>query len=140
MAGVKAANTPMTTTTSLSLYDKSTSVDDEEYRRVIGSLKYLLLTRPDISFAVNKLAQYMHKPTRLHLVVLKRVLRYLKGIIDRGIRIPKLNEQKLVVYTDSYWAGDRDDRTSTTTYVIYLGNMSISWSSRKQKTIARSST
>lgn len=63
MIGAKAASTPMTTYISLSLFDGSASVDAEEFRKIIGSLQYLLITRPDISFAVNKLAQYMHKPT-----------------------------------------------------------------------------
>lgn len=130
----------MTTTTSLSMNDGTTFVDLEEFKKIIGSLQYLLITHLDISFAVNKLAQHMHKPSSMHLLALKRVLRYLKEIMEKGIRISRSKVIKLTVFTDFDWAEDRDDRTSTSAFIIYLWRTPISWSSKKQKTVARSST
>ena len=78
MAGAKDISTPLSITQSLHLLDGTTSVDSTEYRRIIGSLQYLSLTRPNICFAVNKLSQFMHKPTVTHWAATKRLLRYLK--------------------------------------------------------------
>ncbi|KAL0304800.1 UNVERIFIED_CONTAM: ATP synthase subunit alpha, mitochondrial [Sesamum calycinum] len=101
MADAKAVSTPIATTEVLKLSDGSPPADPKFYRQALGSLQYLSLTRPDVSFAINKLSQFMH-------------------------------------YAD--WAGDPNDRTSTSAYVVFLGANPISWSSKKQKTVARSST
>ncbi|RVW92289.1 Retrovirus-related Pol polyprotein from transposon RE2 [Vitis vinifera] len=81
MLGAKDVSTPLSTTASLKCFDGTTPVDNTDFRRVIGSLQYLSLTRPDISFAVNKLSQFMHKPTTAHWTATKRLLRYLKQTI-----------------------------------------------------------
>ncbi|OMP03555.1 hypothetical protein CCACVL1_02371 [Corchorus capsularis] len=140
MAGAKAANSPMSTTKPLHLHDGSPAADAETYRKIIGSLQYLCLTRPDITFAVNRLSQFMHKPTQQHFAALKRLLRYLKGTIWHGININKETNLSLTVYTNSDWAGDPDDRRSTSAYIVQLGTTPIAWCSKKQSTIARSST
>lgn len=110
------------------------------YRALLGSLQYLSLTRPDISFAVNKLAQYMQRPTTSHWQSLHRLLRYLSGTINMGLIIHAHSPQSLHAYSDADWARDKDDYISTTAYIVYLGRNAISWASRKQKTRARSST
>ncbi|OMO82468.1 Integrase, catalytic core [Corchorus capsularis] len=79
-------------------------------------------------------------PTEAHLFALKRVLRYIKGTVMHGLHLKRQASPSLVVYTDSDWAGNPDDRKSTYFFIIYLGNTPISWSSKKQKTVARSST
>jgi hypothetical protein len=78
MVGAKDISTPLSTTQSLYLLDGTASMDSTEYRRIIGSLQYLSLTRPDICFAVNKLSQFIHKPTVTHWTATKRLFRYLK--------------------------------------------------------------
>ena len=89
MSGAKDVSTPLSTTQSLQLIDGTAAVDSSEFRRIIGRLQYLSLTRPDISFAVNKLSQFMHKPTTNHWTATKRLLRYLKQTIFHGIQIHK---------------------------------------------------
>ncbi|KAF5461735.1 hypothetical protein F2P56_017810 [Juglans regia] len=131
MVGAKDISTPLSTSTSLKLVDGTTSVDSTEFRRVIGSLQYLSLTRPDISFAVNKLSQFMHKPTITHWTTIKRLLRYLKQTIFHVIQLQKDTTWHLTTYSDADWARNVDDRTSTSAYISFLGHNPISWSSKK---------
>ncbi|KAM1382347.1 hypothetical protein ACFX2F_034822 [Malus domestica] len=140
MDGAKAVSTPLSTTHSLMLHDGSSLTDATPYRRLVGGLQYLSLTRPDISFAVNKLSQFMHSPSETHWQALKRLLRYLKGTISFGLHLCRRPSHRLYAFSDADWAGDRDDRKSTTGYVVYLGGNLISWSSRKQRSVSRSST
>jgi len=140
MAGAKEATTPLSTTFSLTLTDGSASIDASEFRSVVGSLQYLSLTRLDIAFTVHKLSQFMHKPTQLHWQVVKRLLCYLKGTIYHGLSLTCSTSTTLSAFSDSNWAGNPDDRTSTTVYILFLGGNFISWASRKQRSIARSST
>ncbi|KAM1666313.1 hypothetical protein ACFX1X_045967 [Malus domestica] len=140
MDGAKDVTTPMATSTLLILSDGSPLTDATTFRQLVGGLQYLSLTRPDISFTVNKLSQFMHRPTESHWQALKRLLRYLKGTIFHGILFRCSASSRLYAFSDADWAGDRDDRKSTTGYVIYLGGNLISWSSRKQRSVARSST
>ncbi|PKU73670.1 putative mitochondrial protein [Dendrobium catenatum] len=111
----------------------------ELFRKLAGSLQYITSTRPDIAFVVNKLCQHMHNPLLLHFQLLKRVLRYLKGTITRGLFLPK-TKLTLSAYSDSDWAGDQLDRKSTTGYCLFLGTTLLTWSVKKQTTLARSST
>ncbi len=140
MDGAKDVTTPLSTLVSLKLADGSSSVDSTEYRKVIGALQYLSLTRPDISFAVNKLSQFMHSPTQTHWTATKRLLRYLKNTIFHGINIRKTSSPALTCFSNADWAGSLDDRKSTSAYLLFLGHTPISWSFKKQSAIARSST
>ncbi|GJS02584.1 retrovirus-related pol polyprotein from transposon TNT 1-94 [Tanacetum coccineum] len=95
-------------------------------RSIVGSLQYLAITRPDVSFAVNKLSQFMHAPTQLHLQALKRVLRYLKGTIHHGLFLNRKSAITLTAFSDSNWGGIKDNGRSTTAYILYLGSNIIS--------------
>lgn len=114
--------------------------DPLTFRAIVGSLQYLCLTRPDIAFAVNRLSQFMHCLTTLHLEAAKRVLRYLVGTANKGLFFSRNTPLTLHAYSDADWAGDQDDYTSTGAYIVYLGKQPISWSSKKMKGVARSST
>ncbi|XP_019183561.1 PREDICTED: uncharacterized protein LOC109178368 [Ipomoea nil] len=111
-----------------------------QYRRIVGALQYLTITRPDLSFAVNRLCQFMHSPTDDHWGLLKRVLRYIKGTLDYGLRLTPSSSMALHAFSDSDWAGCPIDRKSTSGYAVFLGSNLISWLSRKQRAVARSST
>ncbi len=122
------------------LTDDDECFDTQTYQQAIGCLTYLsVISRPDIAAAVGTLSQYMSKPSKEHWMGVKRILRYLKGTLNFGLKYSARNPE-LVGYSDSDWAGDIDTRRSTSGYVFQIGNSTISWSSRKQATVAKSST
>ncbi|KAJ4767348.1 polyprotein [Rhynchospora pubera] len=132
--------TPMAVNTSISQFDGDPFHDPRLYIAVVGALQYVTITRPDITFPVNKCSQFMHNPTTTHWSAVKRILRYLRGTIDHGLLFKASNSLNLHAYSDSDWAGCPDDRRSTSAFCVYLGNNIISWSSKKQPTVAKSST
>ena len=115
--------------------------DRQLYQQAIGCLTYAAIsTRPDISAAVGALSQYMANPSNDHWVGVKRILRYLQGTIDYGLVFSSDGVgDELYGYSDADWAGDVDTRRSTSGYVFKI-DASVSWSSRKQVTVARSTT
>jgi hypothetical protein len=123
--------TPMVTNLKLLSDTSSEIVDVTMYRQMIGLLMYLTNTRPDICFVVNTLSQYMVKPRRVHLVVAKHVLRYLKGTIDYGLGYVFDREISLQGCTDSYCAGSVAYRKSTSGCCFSVGSTMISWFNRK---------
>ncbi|WVZ16876.1 hypothetical protein V8G54_009858 [Vigna mungo] len=133
--------TPMAHSSQLSSQgDLLNDEDASSYRRLIGRLIYLTNTRPDITFFVNNLSQFVSAPTALHQQAANRILRYLKGSPDNGIFLQNKNTNQLKAYSDSDWATCPESRKSITGYSIYFGNSIISWKSKKQQTISRSSS
>ncbi|KAF3643023.1 hypothetical protein FXO38_06927 [Capsicum annuum] len=122
------------------LHDGAEPSDATRYRRVLGKLQYLSFTCPDISFSVNKLSQFMHSQCEVYWKELKRVLRYLQGTLQFSLHIQRGNDFSLHMYSDADWARVLSDRASNSGYILLFGLNSVSWSSRKQRTIARSST
>lgn len=115
-------------------------VDSTFYKKIVGSLMYLTATRPDVMFVVSLISRFMDCPTELHLQSAKRILRYLKGTIDFGVFYKKGGNEELIAYTDSDYAGDLDDRKSTSGYVFMLSSGAMSWSSKKQPVVSLSTT
>jgi hypothetical protein len=115
------------------------AVDATLYRSIIGSLRYLVNTRPDLAFAVGFASRFMEAPGVHHWALVKQILRYVKGTVNLGCCYRASSVQKLVGYSDSDYAGDTDDRKSTSGVVFFLGPSIITWSSQKQRIIAQSS-
>jgi len=139
MDEAKPYGAPCISGSKMSRFDGEPLADPTQFRHVIGALQYATLTQPDLAYAVNQLCQHMHCPTTVHWIAAKRVLRYLKGTIDHGLLFRK-GPLTLNAYCDSDWAGNPDDRRSTTGFGIFLGSNLISWAAKKQPTVSRSST
>eukprot|EP00253_Pinus_taeda_P023259 PITA_23259 len=133
-------STPLEQNIKLRSDDGTKEVNGTMYRQLVGSLNYLTTTRPDISYVVSILSQFMAKPDESHWIAAKRVLRYVKGTINFGIEYTNACNVEVTGHSDSDWAGNPDDKKSTTGYVFNIGSRAISWSSKKQATVSFSST
>ncbi|XP_043696879.1 uncharacterized mitochondrial protein AtMg00810-like [Telopea speciosissima] len=140
MDGVKPVQTPMATSAQLSQSTGKPHEDATLYRSTVGALQYATLTRPDISYLVNKVCIFLKAPTDDHWQAVKSILRYLKATVSHGLLLSRSSSNRLMAYSDVDWAGCIDDRKSTGGFAIFMGENLISWSARKQPTIAQSST
>ncbi|CAN1346939.1 Retrovirus-related Pol polyprotein from transposon TNT 1-94 [Linum perenne] len=113
--------------------------DTSHYRRLIGRLQYLCTTRPDICYTVNQLSQFVSSPTTIHDQATHRLLRYLKGSPAHGLHFSRTSSLRISAFSDSDWAGCPDSRRSVTGFCTFLGDSLISWKSKKQPTVSRSS-
>ncbi|KAE8686769.1 Detected protein of unknown function [Hibiscus syriacus] len=132
--------TPMEPNIKMCAHEAKDLEDATMYRQLVGSLIYLTLTRPDISYAVGVMSRYMQNPKKPHLEAVRRILRYVKSTIDYGLLYKKGEDCKLVGYCDADYAGDHDTRRSTIGYVFKLGSGTISWCSKRQPTVSLSTT
>lgn len=140
MTNCISVSTPMLPSTKLVALD-STSVEDLTlYRSIVNSLQYLLFTRPDLSFSINRVCQYMHSPCISNWQVVKHILRYLKHSLDYGLTITVSLKPLLTAFTDADWAGCLDGKKYTCEYCIFFGNNLVCWSSKKHLIITHSST
>ena len=114
-------------------------MDSTTYRQLIGSLIYLTNTRPDLSYAVSILSRFMQEPRDSHWNPTKRVLRYIQGTKDFGLLYTKTKNFVLGGYFDADFAGNIDDRASRSSYLMNMGSAAVSWSCKKQATVATSS-
>nr|GEX24960.1 uncharacterized mitochondrial protein AtMg00810-like [Tanacetum cinerariifolium] len=118
----------------------SKMVDPTRYRGMVGCLMYLTASRPDIVFVVCMCARYQAKPTEKHLYAIKRIFRYLKGTLNIGLWYPKDSGFTLTAFIDADYAGCQDTRRSTSGFAQFLGGRLVSWSLKKQKSTAISTT
>ena len=142
MEHCNASITPCEARVQLSKSDEEDDVDPTLYRSLIGSLRYLCNTRPDLAFSVGIASRFMERPKVSHLAAVKRILRYVKGTLGCRILFPASDTGRkcnLLGYTDSNWCGDKDDRKSTAGYIFMFGSTPISWCSKKEPVVALSS-
>lgn len=141
MAGMKACksmSTPLFVTMKLSSQDGVPLGQEEatKYRSIVGALQYLTLTRPDIAFAVNKTCQFLYCSTNVHWSAVKRILRYINGSLSLGLTFSPSSSITVSAFSDADSVGSLDDRRSTGGFAVFLGSNLISWSARKQATVA----
>ncbi|CAJ2662733.1 unnamed protein product [Trifolium pratense] len=138
MSGCRPADTPMDP--NAKLWEKgNVPVDTGRYQRLVGKLIYLSHTRPDIAFSVSVVSQFMHSPFEEHLEAVYKILRYLKATPGKGLFFRKTNERNVSIFTDADWAGSITDRRSTSGYCAYVWGNLVTWRSKKQGVVARSS-
>lgn len=140
MAAAKPQATPMATNTHLPKSGTELFENPKLYRSIVGGLQYVCLTRPELAFVVNKVSQFMHTPLDIHWQCVKRILRYLCGTLHMGLCIRKSSSICLTAMCDADWASDVNDRRSTSGFCVYYGDNLVSWTSKKQTVVSRSST
>ncbi|KAL0395070.1 UNVERIFIED_CONTAM: Retrovirus-related Pol polyprotein from transposon RE2 [Sesamum latifolium] len=140
MLEAKSAPTPLPPGFKLTSDGGSLLCDPGSYRRLVGCLLYLGFSRPDVSFVVQQLSQFLQHPRSSHWDAAMHVLRYLKGTSSLGLFFSSQNSLQLSVFTDASWASCTDTRRSITGFCIFLGSTLISWKTKKQATVSRSST
>ncbi|KAK8937447.1 hypothetical protein KSP39_PZI012254 [Platanthera zijinensis] len=139
MEDSKPISTPADPGMKLSKEPKEGAVDSTLFKSLVGSLRYLTFTRPDIMYAVEVVSRHMEEPKEDHFTAAKRILRYINGTRGHGLKYATGEELTLVGYSDSDYGGDVNDRKSTSGYAFNMGTGVFSWSSKKQATIALSS-
>lgn len=135
----RSVDTPFEQNLHLSASDGTLLPDASRYRRIVGMLVYLTITRPDIAYAVSIVSQYVEAPRSSHYVAVLRILRYLRGTAKRSLFLPSTSTLVLRAYSDADYGGCPDTRRSTTGYCLFLGDSLISWKSKKQDVVSRSS-
>ena len=138
MANCNPVSTPMEPGAKLSKFDGGERVDASRYRSLIGSLRYLTCTRPDLSLSVGIVSRFMEEPVHSHWKAVKRILQYIQGTVSLGLFYSKAEDYKLVRYSDSDWCGDIDDQKSTAGYVFFMGDTAFTWLSKKQPIVTLS--
>jgi hypothetical protein len=139
MMNCKPATTPVDTKAKVSASDGVPLQDQTFYRSIAGALQYLTITRPELAYAVQQACLHMHAPHDVHWNIIKRILRYVRGTPSHGILLRASSSTTLTAYTDADWAGCPDTRRSTSGFCIFLGDALVSWSSKRQPVVSRSS-
>jgi hypothetical protein len=139
MVDYKPVSMPVDTQAKVSAESEPPVANLTHFRSLAGALEYLTFTRPDIAYAVQQICLHMHDQRKPHLTAMKHTLRYLRGTLDYGLLLRHSASSELTVYTDADWAGCPDTRQSTSGYTVFLSTNLISWSSKRQNVVSRSS-
>jgi histone deacetylase 1/2 len=139
MDNCKSAPTPIDTHGKLPAADGPKVADPSAYRSLAGALQYLTITRPELAYTAQQICLHMHDPRECHQALIKRALRYVRGSLAMGLWLTASSSLSLRAYTDADWAGCPDTHRSTSGFCVYLGDAQVSWSSKRQATVSRSS-
>ncbi|XP_031473928.1 uncharacterized mitochondrial protein AtMg00810-like [Nymphaea colorata] len=137
--GTKPAETPLEVNCKLKKDEGELVENVQSFQKLVGKLIYLTVTRPDISYVVSLISQFMHSPRSSHVEAAHRILRYLKRCPGKGILMKRDLALDVVGYTDADWAGDPNDRRFTSGFCTFVGGNLVTWRSKKQSVVARSS-
>ncbi|XP_040363468.1 secreted RxLR effector protein 161-like [Rosa chinensis] len=132
-------DTPIEQNHKLAEYPDQVPIDKLRYQRLVGRLIYLSHTRPDVAYAVSVVSQFMHNPSERHMEAVVRILRYLKSAPGKGLMFCKCQHLDVSGYTDADWADSITNRKSTSGYFTSVGGNLVTWRSKKQKVVTRSS-
>lgn len=139
MLGCRPIDIPIEPNQKLGEDTNGVPVNKERYQRLVGRLIYLSHTRPDIAYSVSVVSQFMHAPRETHMDAVYRILRYLKSAPAKGLLFSQNNHTEVEAYTNADWAGSVIDRRSTSGYCSFVGGNLVTWRSKKQSVVARSS-
>jgi hypothetical protein len=140
MTGCKPISIPLEQNVKLTADEGDLVEDTTMYRHIVGSLIYMTITRPDLSYAIGVVSQFMQTPQKPHLDAVRRRLRYIKHTLQCGIFYETKSQLQVYGYTDADWAGNGSYRRSTSGFMFSFGSGAVSWNSKKQPTVALSST
>ncbi|XP_048434594.1 uncharacterized mitochondrial protein AtMg00810-like [Pyrus x bretschneideri] len=136
----KPTSTPSKPHTQVLAGEGSLLSEPSHYRSIVGALQYLTFTRPDIAYSVNLVCQFMTQPTDIHMLLAKRILRYIQGTVNYDLNYTKNKNFDIIAFSDFDWAANITTRRSIIGFVVYLGDNHISWQSNKQYIVSCSST
>ncbi|XP_022874314.1 uncharacterized protein LOC111393155 [Olea europaea var. sylvestris] len=135
-----SVDTPMELNVKYRKDERNLLDDPTLYHSLVGSLIYLTTTRPDISYAIHQVSQFMSNPRHFHLAIVCCIVRYLRGSPTRGLFFPRGSSFQLSAYSDADWTGCPDTHCSTTGWCMFLDDALISWKCKKQDRVSKSST
>ncbi|RVW75073.1 Retrovirus-related Pol polyprotein from transposon RE1 [Vitis vinifera] len=133
LQGATSVDTPMELNVKLRKEEGDSLADPSLYRKLVGSLVYLTITRSDIFFAVQQVSQFLQTPRHLHLAAVHRIIHYVQGTSTHGLFFPIGNSTRLAAYNDADWASCADTHCSITGWCVFLGDALISWKSKEAR-------
>lgn len=140
LSNCNGVRNPIVPGNKLSKEENGVKANETLFKQIVGSLMYMTVTRPDIMYSVCLISRFMSNPMETHMLAAKRILRYIQATVDFGIFYKRECRNELMAYTDSDYAGDLDDRKSTSGYVFKLSGGAVAWASKKQPIVTLSST
>ncbi|MCO5560265.1 hypothetical protein L7F22_013876 [Adiantum nelumboides] len=138
MVDCKPIFTPLDQNLKLRIDEREILDDATMYRRIVGNLIYMMISRPDLNYAVGLVSEFMQLPRKPHLDAVRRILRYVRATLDYALFYDAGTQVQVQSYTDSDWASSSYNRRSTSGYMFFFGSVVVTWSNKKQPTIALS--